>query len=250
MEKITVTNSTTVTASEDKTLPEKLVNYFLRTAAEGNLSPEEFNTKLVELVHAHAKNDNRRRVPATELVLNHAVVSTKLVERINEAHEVIFNTLRKMTHGVPEQLRWAQSRTVSVHVLGVYRQSSFFGKTKSEDYTSNIASGKETIRGYDTVTFEVTNYLNTKTIAEIPISLLNGDPIAVAQWVRSQCKVYAQAQQTEADKTVRDSKVQIESKMKELQKQLDEIAAAEAEAAQKLERKRLGAAAYQAKLSA
>ena len=176
METTTVTNSTTVTASEETALPEKLVNYFLRTASEGSTSQDEFNTKLIELVHAHAKNDNRRRIPATELVMNHAVVSTKLAERISEAQEVMFNTLRKMTHGIPEQLRWAQNRTRSIHVLGVYRHSTSFGSTRSEDYTSKIASGKEPIRGYDSVTFEVTNSMGAKVVAEIPINLLNGDP--------------------------------------------------------------------------
>ena len=75
-------------------------------------------------------------------------------------------------------------------------------------------------------------------------------PIAVAQWVRSRCKAYARAQQAEAVKTVKDDKARLERKMKDIQKQLEQLKADEEAEAQKLERKRLGAEAYQAKLSA
>jgi len=214
------TTATIEATTDVQTVPEKLANYLINTATEGSTSTEETYRKLIEATWQQA-TQTRKRIPVKELVTNYAVESNNFTERIRFAHEVAHNTLKKMTHGFPESLQWANIPAHDIRITGIYRTMGGYN-AKPENILSRIASGKLTVNQHDTVRFQIVYYGKTYD-GELPVRLLNNDPIAVAQYVRNICKAYAREQEASEARSLAAQKRELEKKMAELTKQMDRV---------------------------
>ena len=228
-----MSNATTATAPVEaevtSAFSDKTIDYLIRTAAEGSTSPEETYRKLIELT-VEATQRKRKRPKHTELANNFAIHERALIARLQEYREVTFNTLQKMTGPIPTEFDWARGRYATLRITGIYRAGGGFGSAPA-DITSAIASGKTGASEYDTLHFEATPHGTGKPIkAQVPLYLLNGDPIAQAKRTRNICKAHRrQVELTEA-KELANKKTALKSQLTKLN---NELAALEQKEAKK-----------------
>lgn len=236
MSKTTTTAGTSELIESEEMLSsfsDKTVDYFIRIASEGSSSDEEKCRKLIELV-VEAMQRKRNNPSPTELATNYASANTAFAQRITEAREVAFNTLQKMTHGIPSELEWANTRYGTVQVTGIYRYVSpaGFGSSRLTNIESQIASGKMVAEGSDDIHFYV-HYNGKSTAGQLPLRLLTGDPMLISQYVRKLCKNHRAAQLREEEKQRVDEQKKLVQQQKNLERQLaklnKEVAAMEAE---------------------
>jgi len=218
----TVTTTSAVEEESVSAFSDKTIDYLIRTATEGSATPEETYRKLIEAT-VEATQRKRKRPRATELATNYAIHNTALVERINEAREVAANTMRKMTHETPDDLKWANYRSGTLRILGIYRNEGGFGST-ARDIQHEIANGKKESSEFDIVKFEIT-YNNTKVQGELPLRMLTGDPMKISQYIRSRCKGFHAQQEREEAKRLADEQKSLDNQLSNLKKQMAAVEA-------------------------
>lgn len=216
-------NVSTADAVEAEVTPnlvsDKKADWLIRTATEGATSPEDVYRKLIELTYADATVDTRKKIPYQEILANYAKSQTVLQERLYFARKVAYNTAKKMTHGLPEELNWVYSINYQARITGIFRGTAIGGREK--DITAELAEGKTTIYRNDRVRFEIPSFNGTKFTGELPAYLLGNDPIAVAQYIREMGKSHHRAETTKAYATAKKDNVELAKKIKALQEQMD-----------------------------
>lgn len=170
---------------------EKFVDYLLRSASESNESTEETYRRIIQETWERATVDNRKRVPVEELVTNHFKNASLLENRVMEAAEVIRNTLRKMTGVIPQELEWAKNLNYSskiAHIDGIIKPRNPELRNSDLNVTSRILDKSLAYSDDFVVEFTFTSYWGRENTGRIPLGLLKGDPMAVAQYVRKLCR--------------------------------------------------------------
>lgn len=170
---------------------EKFVDYLIRSASEGNESTEETYRRIIQETWERATVDTRKRVPVEELVTNHFKNASLLENRVMEAVEVIRNTLRKMTGAIPQELEWAKNLSYSstiAHIDGIIKPRNPELRNSDLNVTSKILDKSLAYNDDFVVEFTFTSYWGRENTGRIPLGLLKGDPIAVAQYVRKLCR--------------------------------------------------------------
>lgn len=171
---------------------EKFVDYLLRSASESNETAEETYRRIIQETWERATVDTRKRVPVEELVTNHFKNASLLENRVMEAAEVIRNTLRKMTGVIPKELEWATNlnySSVIAHIDGIIKPRNPEMRNSSDlNVTSQVLNKSLAYNDDYVVEFTFTSYWNRENTGRIPLGLLKGDPIAVAQYVRKLCR--------------------------------------------------------------
>ena len=208
MENTTVnTSDTQVTVNTPDT---KFVDYLIRTANDSNATPEETYRKLIEQVWERATQDNRKRVPVKELVTNSLDHNAALAARIQETCEVIRNTTRKLTIDCPPELSFGS--VSNIRIIGITSLKTGWGQS-DQDITEDIRTGKRELNKQHVVKFSYSTWSGTKE-ASLPVHLLNGDPIAVAQHVRKAAREYTAKVRAEKIRTLTAAKKDIVNKHK------------------------------------
>lgn len=192
----------------------EVYEYIARTVFKAGL-----NRKIEDVKWLEKKRDRS----INSLIIQHTQSSEELVKRIEFAGRVILNTLRKMTHGTPEEFGWVYGGR-RIAVRGIYRKPTVLPGRSSrpnEDITAQISRGT-IVPGPD----HVVVFSSGGFDAELPLSLLNNDPIAIAQMVRAKCRAYAETTiRTQLNELIRKKKDMAEtheSEMKKLEKALEE----------------------------
>ena len=184
---MTTTKTTPASPIAPNMPSKKFVDYLIKKAVEENASPEEAYRQLIESTWARA-TEAKKHFSTAELVTNYTQKNTGLISRIAETHTVMFNTLQKMTRGVPKELNWAQKRYVTISITGVFRKGTSYG-SKLENITSKIANGTKTFSEGDIVRLAVSGQAEP---VDMPAYLLNNDPMAIAHYVRNLCKIHSE----------------------------------------------------------
>lgn len=235
MNDITIKASTT----NVNTTSQKLIDYLVKLSAEENLSTEEMYRRLIENTLEHAKNSAPKRPSIETIVLNYATANDVLLRRLYATREVISNTLRKMTHGIPNELIWGCGAHRALTIIGLYRKVSSRYNTENENITSKVANGTTKLTETDMVKFSIAGQWSSdkSQIAELPLSLLKGDPMAVAQMVRKACKEYAKQNEIEDLRDDSDRKKKLEAEIAKATGELLELEAAKQSKVEKLAQK-------------
>ena len=217
-----MTNTTTAPVSPiAPTVPsQKFIDYLIKKAVEESASPEEVYRELIESTWARATS-TKKHVSTAELVTNYTQKNTGLVNRIAETHTVMFNTLQKMTRGVPKELAWAQKRYVAISITGIFRKGTSFG-SKPENITSKIANGTTTFSERDIVRLTVSGQAEP---VDMPAYLLNNDPMAIAHYVRNLCKIHSENLAKEAAIAETVKQVNLKRQKENATKELEAILA-------------------------
>jgi len=210
MSTTTVSNASPVTAITPS-VDEKTTDWLIRTATENASSPEEAYRLLVEVTWERATQKKFKK-NSFEAVTEFSTGQQELLERIQFVREVASNTLRKLTYDtVPSEWAWAQYRSGSITITGVFRHDSTWGG-RDVNITADIASGAKTLNKSDFIKFTVNN--GSRTIeGQVAVNLLNNDPIAISQLVRSSSKRQARTTLTSERKSLQDEKKELEAKL-------------------------------------
>jgi len=190
----------------------KLVDYLIRSNADDSLSPEENYRRIIEAAFEHATTKRRKHIPADEIASNYAKHSVPLMNRLMYFREHARNTARKITKGLPDEVKWVNGYAPIV-ISGIY--------SGGKDITSEVAAGTVKVSKSDVVKFSVGAHLG-----QVPVKFLTYDPMAASQYVRRLAKAYAVEVERENVRTLSKKKSELAAKKVSLEKQ---AAAAQAE---------------------
>lgn len=166
---------------------EKTVQYITRTAKENSSTEEEYVQKIIELTTAH----NLRTSTRTETVLNNYASGTQqLVERLNQAQAVIYNTVRKLSgqYFIPDNLRLLAYNYSQATIVGIFKdthQSTTWG-AKQENLMVEYSS-IENVNVKKNAHYLLLKLRNDETF-KMPLTWLMNDPILVSKAVRKLVK--------------------------------------------------------------
>jgi uncharacterized coiled-coil protein SlyX len=173
-------------------LPEKLIDYLVRTSTEGNETPEEIYRNLIEKTWAEATRKSKKDKLADKLFKESTVINSELKERISFALEVIHNTLRKLTYSIPEELS-TLPRSSSYKVEGIF----YYDAVRRVEVPLSS-------KGADDFNVPQNAYVKISNVHawdkskgkehKFPLEYLNRDPIFLSQMVRNRVKVHMQQQ--------------------------------------------------------
>jgi hypothetical protein len=208
--------NTTIKASNTNVnmTSQKLIDYLVKLSAEENLSNEEMYRRLIENTLEHAKNSTTKHPSIEVIASNYAATDAVLLRRLYETREVASNTLAKMTRGIPNELIWACGYRRTLTIIGLYRKVISRYDKENENITSKVENGTTKLLETDMVRFSIAGWSSDKSqIAELPLSLLKGDPMAVSQMVRKACKEYAEKNEEEDQRADTDRKKILEAQI-------------------------------------
>lgn len=212
------TENTTAAEVELEAPSDKAINYFINTFVDENSSVEENYRNLIKSVWGEARKPSTKKPSINELVTDQIFSSYNLAVRIEETRTVIRNTLRKMTHGYPDEFRWAMSR-FGLRVFDIVRPGA--GWNRSDLSLKNgILAGTHKLNGNDVVKF---GYHDSRT-AEFSIQLkyLQNDPIAVAQMVRTACRNHAAKEENKVISKLQQERKDLEAQLEKANKALEQ----------------------------
>lgn len=201
-----MTNTTITTVNEivpADNAPTKFADYLIRVNAENTTSEtsEEAQRALINRVWAEATKPITAKTPTSTIVEAHTATTDALIERLRIAHTVIGNTLRKMTHGIPDSLLWGVGTTQYYK----FRINTIVNNTLHFSYSY----------GYNGKWSE----------ASIHLRYLNNDPIAVAQMVRIMCRAHANEEYRKAEAVRATQRNTLQTQINQLQNQIKTLEA-------------------------
>jgi hypothetical protein len=174
------------------TLPEKLIDYLVRTSTEGNETPEEIYRNLIEKTWAEATRKSKKDKLADKLFKESTVINSELKERISFALEVIHNTLRKLTYSKPDDLT-SLPRYSSYKIEGIFYYDSV--KRTEVPVSSRGADDFNIPKGAYVKISDINSWNGNKGKEhQIPLEYLNRDPMYLSQMVRNRVKVHMKQQ--------------------------------------------------------
>lgn len=210
------TNITSTTEAVSSNPSEKFINWLIKENINPELSPEENYANIIRAAMEQA-NLKPKRQSVDSLIADYALSNKALADRLYTARTVINNTLRKMTHGYPPEFDWAHNSGL-LTIQGIYRKQSSWGNTHEGDITRELATGATTLKQSDFIKF---TYDNGRKSASLSVEFLNNDPMALAQHVRNVCRAFAEKNQGEELKKLKESKANVEEKLNQIQVSLD-----------------------------
>lgn len=219
-----ITMNTTTTATTSTTMNDDFMSALFADALNASSNQQEVYEYLAKnAFEAGLKAQVKKTKPKTErMMTEYASASLDMTSRINFAGEVVLNTLRKMTHGTPEDFSWAYGRG-PVSVTGIYRNFAKPFVTKdNREISKQLSNGSMTVEDTDFVAFHIGG-----SMGYLPVAMLKNDPIAIAQMVRSKCRKYAEkrnAEQLRSLQRERDDLVETQaSELRKLEKKLEAV---------------------------
>ena len=126
------------------------------------------------------------KTPAKDLLATHLEHTTELYKRAVFAQQVIRNTILKLSNmEIPGHLLWARRFQDPLYIMGVSSNARSSATTSMEQFAWQEGEARfvpvEPVGDGDSLM--VTTFSGGRSY--IPLRLLNYDPIAIAQWVRT-----------------------------------------------------------------